>query len=238
MVREFSIRYREKLPRQEPALLIVLGEDIQNFQTSYHITGGSDPDTPQLEDAGVTVTRYEAPLAEALRWVLESAQLAWEQPQLLSPDDLFALLLEQLDYGTEPDEVNRTGGMLEDQLSNLGWTARVFWLQADVTIPAGESRRLSASSRKEPSRNFGGSGAQELVGFDLAPWLDSNLAFTGQTAVLETREQVGIVRQNFGFDLKNDIKTARLEKNQEHYYLEVTRTANVPTGAPAAASEK
>ena len=78
MIREFSIpdgRERE----QTPALLVVLGEDVRHLTTSFHVTGGSDPETPQLEDAGVAVTRYETTLAPVLRWVLDQWHFTREE---------------------------------------------------------------------------------------------------------------------------------------------------------------
>ena len=53
--------------------------------------------------------------------------------------------------------------------------------------------------------------------------LGSNLACASQTAVLEDRGQIEIVRQNFGFDLENGVSRVTLDPDQEHYYLEVKR---------------
>ena len=53
--------------------------------------------------------------------------------------------------------------------------------------------------------------------------LGSNLACTEQTATLEDRGLIEIVRQNFGFDLENGVNTVTLDPEQEHYYLEVKR---------------
>lgn len=40
-------------------------------------------------------------------------------------------------------------------------------------------------------------------GYDMVTGLGSNLIFTRQTASLEDRGQIEIVRQNFGFDIEN-----------------------------------
>ena len=53
--------------------------------------------------------------------------------------------------------------------------------------------------------------------------LGSNLSCTAQTAILEDRGQIEIVRQNFGFDPAAGIHTAALDLSQPHYYLEVRR---------------
>ena len=51
--------------------------------------------------------------------------------------------------------------------------------------------------------------------------LGSNLHFTQQTACLEDRGQIEIVRQNFGFDLETGIKEVILDLTVPHNYLEV-----------------
>ena len=51
--------------------------------------------------------------------------------------------------------------------------------------------------------------------------LGSNLRFTQQTAYLEDRGQIEIVRQNFGFDIENGINEVALDLAIPHYYLEV-----------------
>lgn len=62
---------------------------------------------------------------------------------------------------------------------------------------------------------------QGIYGYDLATGLGSNLTCTGQRAAIEDRGLIEIVRQNFGFDLQNGVKTVDLDPAQEHYYLEV-----------------
>ena len=58
-------------------------------------------------------------------------------------------------------------------------------------------------------------------GYDMVTGLGSNLIFTGQTASLEDRGQIEIVRQNFGFDIENGIDEVELDMEEPHYYLEV-----------------
>ena len=64
-----------------------------------------------------------------------------------------------------------------------------------------------------------------MYGYDLVTKLGSNLVCTEQTATLEDRGLIQIVRQNFGFDLKNGVNTVPLDPDTEHYYLEVRRAA-------------
>ena len=113
-------------------------------------------------------------------------------------------------------------GMLTMEFSQVD---RVCWLEAEVTIPAGGSVTLSAAMTKEASYDFycAHTKNQGVKGYDLVTTLGSNLTCTGQTAILEDRGQIEIVRQNFGFDLEAGIKSAALDLGTEHYYLEVKR---------------
>ena len=76
---------------------------------------------------------------------------------------------------------------------------------------------------KEPSYDFHCTATDNkgVSGYDLVTMLGSDLAFTQQTARLEDRGQIEIVRQNFGFDLANDIREVELDVTNPHYYLEV-----------------
>ena len=112
-------------------------------------------------------------------------------------------------------------GWLEDlDVANVD---RVFYLEAEITIPAGGSVQLTAEMTKQGSYDFycTHTDNQDIYGYDIVTELGSNLSCTGQRAVIEDRGLIEIVRQNFGFDLKNGIRTVDLEPMQEHYYLEV-----------------
>ena len=104
---------------------------------------------------------------------------------------------------------------------------RVCWLEAQVTVPAGGSVALTASLTKEASYDFycAHTKNQGISGYDLVTRLGSNLTCTEQTATLEDRGQIQIVRQNFGFDLENEVNTVALDPDMEHYYLEVRRAS-------------
>ncbi len=243
MVREFSIPLRREGP-QEPALLVLLGEDVRNFATGAYVTGGSDPGTKRLENAGVTVRRYETDLDAVLRWMLQSWEKKagyWDKtgdwvpaPELLNENTRYALLLEQMKalYGNEPGAINRGGDTLEDVLSMMDHSQRVFWAEAEVSIPTGGSRTLTATFQKEPSYDYVCSGTPNaesgLRGYDMMPWLDTNLTFSAQRATLEDRGLVEIARQNFGFDPETGVKQVDLSPDIAHYYLEVVRLQNPP----------
>ena len=63
----------------------------------------------------------------------------------------------------------------------------------------------------------------------------SCLTCSEQRATLEDRGQIEIVRQNFGFDLEQGVKTVALDPAEPHYYLEVRRqSGTIPQSPPEA----
>ena len=234
MIQEFSIPM--SWGREDgPFYLLVLGEDIEDLTTGGYVTGGTDADTPTLEGCGVTVERYESDLDTMLREILtpeweERSRSYYQDDLRLSIDfETFyrAFLEHLLSYGVlSPQPVERyDGAWLEDMVQDVTVVDRVCWLEAEVTIPAGGSVTLTASMAKAASFDFAcaHTANQGVKGYDLVTRLGSNLSCTAQTATLEDREQIQIVRQNFGFDLENGVNTVALDPEVEHYYLEVRR---------------
>jgi hypothetical protein len=141
----------------------------------------------------------------------------------------------ELYYGTFCDYLTTVGPLAEDGAERYSagflWDTefdgvnRVFYLEAEVTIPAGESVTLSAQLQKSASYDFycSGSGNRGVCGYDMVTELGSNLNCTEQRATLLDRGQIEIVRQNFGFDLEKGVTTVTLDPEAEHYYLEVKR---------------
>ena len=116
-------------------------------------------------------------------------------------------------------------GMLE--FSDVESVDRVCYLETQVTVPAGGSVTLSAAMAKKGSYDYYCAHTENrgVYGYDLVTELGSNLTCTAQTATLEDRGQVEIVRQNFGFDLENGVRTVAVDAGMEHCYLEVRRLA-------------
>ena len=235
MIQGFSIPQPGELGYGEDVYcLLVLGEDIQNMTTGGYVTGGADPDTEPLEGCGVTVERYESDLDTMLREILapvwqELRQNTYEQDGAELDVDLetwYRAVLEYLlAYGAlSPSGAERYGaGRLEDIVSDVDTIDRVCWLEAEITIPAGDSVTLSASMTKEASYDFycAHTENQGVKGYDLVTALGSTLDFTGQTASLVNTENIEIVRQNFGFDLEAGITEVALDPAEPHYYLEI-----------------
>ncbi len=225
MGREFSIPqpgergYGEKVCR-----LIVIGEDIRDLETQGYATGGWD--ATETVESGVTVRRYETDLETILRQTAERlyADKTEDQDIPCGFEVWYGLLKGWLitdgPLSARPAARYDTGSLEENEVANVG---RVFYLEAEVTIPAGGSVTLTAAMRKAGSCDYYGARGEQrgVYGYDLVTRLGSNLNCPSQTATLEDRGQIGIVRQNFGFDLENGVKTVPL--TGEEYYLEVRR---------------
>ena len=229
MGRGFSIREEGERWYGNPYYLIVIGDDVQNMTSQGYVTGGWD--TKNEVESGVTITRTESDLESALREAssfyygeMTDVQNYVETDPEYGFEMYYGLLKEHLlAYGVLSEkEIDRYASGWIEELDIVG-VDRVFWLEAEITIPAGESVTLTAAFEKEPSFDFTcvDTANKGISGYDMVTALGSNLIFTQQTACLEDRGQIEIVRQNFGFDLENGIKEVKLDLTVPHYYLEV-----------------
>lgn len=228
MIQDFSIpQPGEPNYGTKEFYLLVLGEDVENMTIQGYANGSLEADAPRLEGCGATVERYESDLDTMLRQLLP---LIWEEAGQEGADfEMYyrAFLEQLLSYGVlsdEPVERYDTGW-----LENIeGGMVRVCWLESEVTVPAGGTVSITAAMTKEGSYDFhcAETANQGVYGYDLVTRLGSNLACSVQTATLEDRGQIEIVRQNFGFDLERGITTVPLDPAEEHYYLEVRAAGN------------
>lgn len=230
MIQEFSIPQSFHPGYGNPYYLYVVGDDIQNLTTGGYVTGGTDDDTEALEGCRVKVERYETDLDSALRGAAELMFASSEREGIRENNGLpdfemyFGLMKEYLvSYGLLSEngpERYETGWLEEMDFANVN---RVFYLEAQVAVPAGEKVTLTARMRQEGSFDFycADTENQGIYGYDLVTKLGSSLDFTEQTAVFEDQGQVEIVRQNFGFDLEKGVREVALDPEAEHYYLEV-----------------
>ena len=128
-------------------------------------------------------------------------------------------------YGALAEEpIERYGsGWLESLES--GTVDRVIYGKLSTTIPAQRSVTVTAEFVKPASFDFACTHSDNVgvSGYDAVTTLGSNLNFTSQSAVLEDRNQIEIIRQNFGFNLEQTVREVELDLETEHYYLEVRR---------------
>ena len=228
MGKQFSICRQGESGYGSPYYIIVVGEDIQNVEYKGYVTGGWNTET--TIDAGMTISRRESNLEEALRAVAEYGyRTAFEMGYLENDYDYgfelyFGLLKEHL-MAYSPLSRNGVQRYEDGAIENMDviGVSRVFYLEAEVTIPVGSYATVEAVSEKEPSYDFycSNTANRNVSGYDMVTRLGSNLTFTGQTARLEDRGRIEIIRQNFGFDIENGIDEVELDTQEPHYYLEV-----------------
>lgn len=207
----------------DPRYLIVLGEDVRNMTIQGYKDGGCEAGDER--DFTVSVRRYEISLENILEEIAQM-KYSWAEDPKADFEMYFGLMKENLlTYGIlsdYPAERYHTGRL--DDL-DFAYMDRVFYLEAQVTIPAGGSVILTAEMTKEGSYDFYCAHTKNrgVYGYDMVTKLGSNLSCRSQAAVLEDRGQIEIIWQNFGFDLTNGVNRVSLDPDQEHYYLEVKR---------------
>ena len=76
MIQGFSIPDETDSRYGRTFYLLVVGEDVENMTIGGYVTGGTDPDTQELEGCGVTVERYKSDLDTMLREILTPV---WEE---------------------------------------------------------------------------------------------------------------------------------------------------------------
>lgn len=221
--------------RAQPHYLIAIGEPLDSFRLVGVSTGGPDS-TDYLEwgvDIGAELRQYETDLDSALRAAAEPLYYGRDWDGIA--DNVEDVSNYELYFGVLKDCLLDAGLLLDDPeerydlhcLEDLEFWAhtRVFYLEAEVTVPAGGSVTVEAQMLKRASQNHQCHSRhdRDLYGYDLVTRLGTNLDFTAQTARAVNTDGVEVVRQNFGFDWANGVNTVTLDPAVEHYYLEVRR---------------
>ena len=214
--------------RAEIHYLIVIGDPLDSFRLAGVSTGGPES-TDYLEwgvEIGADLRQYETDLDSALRTVAEQMPSAKNYGTVDGPGF-------ELYFGMLKDCLLDTGILLDDPAERYDFTSledlypdsiqRVFYLETEITVPAGGSVTVEARMVKEASFDYACTGSKNkgVYGYDLVTRLGTSLEFTSQTAKAVNTDGVEIVRQNFGFDWANGVDTVTLDPAEEHYYLEV-----------------
>ncbi len=234
--RHFSIPKEGFGDYGSPRYLIALGEDIGKYTLQGYKNGGCEPGE-EIAGANASVRRYETSLGDILGVLtrayyddIHDAKYGGDANRYASPEITYDMYYGEVcdffsAYGVTGSEAKERYdfGMLEDIISEVNTVDRVFYLTAEVTIPANSSVMLTAEMRKQPSYDHICSGADNLglMGYDMMTRLGSNLDFASQTASVDNTDGIEIARQNFGFDIAAGVTSVKLDMSQEHYYIEV-----------------
>ena len=214
-------------------LLIILGEDIQDYVLQGYQDGGCE-DGEEIDGVSCAVTRTETTLDAVLDQLCRMYMEEYTKGLPAGQTNLFdatgfamyrrAVSELMIQYGPlDTVSMDRyQDGRLDDILSETLSHDRVLYLKVPVSIPAGGSIRVVFQFWKSPSFDFHcGSDNEGLQGYDMVTQLGSTLDFTSQTASLENTDSIEVLYQNFGFDIENGVLTAALNPDQEHYFLEI-----------------
>ena len=205
--------------------LIVIGDDITDITMQGYANAGWHPGE-ERDDISAVMTRSEAVLSDVLTQIIEAFLAQPPYSGGFTIQMFHRAIAEMLsDFGMLSENVLRRydTGWLSDILSETLVMSRVFYLVADVTIPAGESIEITIDMIKPASFDFHGSGLRSanLFGYDMMTTLGSALSFSSQAASLEGYEHIEIINQNFGFDPGNGITQVELSLDTPRYFIEV-----------------
>jgi len=211
--------------------LIIVGDDISDITLQGYKNGGLH--VGEEIDISVDVRRYETVLSEIWIHLLEE-HIGWwhtssDAETFLRGFDmeLFYRLTSELFHYTQASEsaaqrIFFGSGTLEDVFMHTFGSSRVFFLTAEITIPAGESVIISADMIKAASFDFAkGSNNVGLNGYDLLTHNGSNLIFSDVSVEIVGTEYIQIVRHNFEFDSDGPVLRAYLDIDEPHYFIEV-----------------
>ena len=216
--------------------MLVLGDDIYDMDIQGYKNGGCY-EGEELNGVTADVLRYEMSLGDILDVILSDFMEYYYDGHVIVTDDrryaepldmgvIYKATVDHMrDYGILSDNIawRYTMGMgFYDFLVDVIALDRVFYLTADITIPAGSTVEITVDMLKPGSYNFYGFGSDDMgvFGYDILTQLNDNLPFTEMTAELIGATSTDIIRQNFGFDPGNGVLDATLDLSVPHYYME------------------
>ncbi len=216
--------------REQNQRIIIIGEAPAEYSVKGYENGACEKEIETIKGKVKSETLL---LSEVIKQCILDYKNSYDNPEgyseLLTEEHDYRALISMLNYtvlGEEPKE--RYSAMrLDDLISEAFSVKRVMYLTAEITIPAGKSVEISATFRKEASYDYGCIATEEsrgVLGYDLLTKLGSNLNIINHLASIELPYNYTIVRQNFGFDMANDITQVPLDQQIQRYYLEIKKT--------------
>lgn len=209
--------------------VIVLGEPPAKYTIDGYENGACKK---KITGFSATVKKETMLLSEVIKECMAEFLNEYIRQDGISPlvtnDISYRAVISMLKYtslGDEPKdryELNRLDDIIGESFS----TDRVMYLSAQITIPAGQCVELEGHFIKGANYDFCCTGRKEnrgVNGYDMMTTLGSHLEFIGQTAKIQLPECYEIIRQNFGFDIPNNINEVDLDTTQERYYIEIRK---------------
>lgn len=215
--------------RQHSQCILLLGGDLTDYAVQAYADGGCD-EGEEIE-ASWEVVRYESTLGQMLEEFYAEQQRfrnTGDQPTILervSSKVYLGLMAQHVErFGLAAAAY--PGRNFYDDLTALfsANTAgqRVFYLTCSVTIPANGQTQVRLAMHREAHQDHTGSG-KGRYGYDLLTTLDSSLTFTEQTASIANWDNIRIIGQNFGFDLKKGVTQVTLDPSEPYYWMDIRK---------------
>lgn len=206
--------------QNDTKVLIVIGEDLKKYSLKGYKDGGCKKGD-EIDGVWAEVQRSEQNLSKLIG-ELSSEYL--KKYILENVDEMtIQLFNETVAEQLQPEALKgiHEFSNLEDIFSDNLSINRVYYLEFKTEIGSGSSKHIGINFTKKPSYNHTSSKLEYagLVGYDMVTKLGSNISYDEITAKLENTENIEIVNQDYGFDLKNGILSVKLDVNKEHYYL-------------------
>lgn len=229
-IQSFSLPEEYRKQFKNTFWLIVIGDDIEEIQLQGYKNGALEKGNEM--EISARITRREADLEATLKTLLTDYYSLFSEEVTPPETEIFsnhynASVELLLSYGVlSATPVERYDlGWLVDVFSEAGNYDRVMYLTADIEIPAGSTVEISAYMTKKGSHDFYCQNKRDadIEAYEMVTRLGSNLNFGEQNAEIKDYGLLEIVRQNFGFDLENGIRSVSLDLDQEHYYLKVRK---------------
>jgi len=219
--------------------MIVFGDDISDLTIQGYKDGGCRKGE-ELDGVKADISRYEMEFGDILAIMLEdfmqlyydgrvADSLYFNKEYIIDPMLIYKAAVDHMfDYGILAHNIAWRYDMgmgLYDFFVDVLALERVFFLVADVVIPAGEDIELKVDMIKPGSFNLPGFGLDNLdtYGYDIMTQIGSGQIPNSLTLWFIGAEYVDILSQNLSFDTKSESSSITVDPNVPHYFLNICR---------------
>ena len=241
--RSFYVRPEGPSDRARNRYLLVVGGDIADISVLGYVNGACN-EGEESDGTGADFARYETELNEIFPFLLDDYMEIFNNylnkdenrapGDNANPDISVAALKAASEFFTDYGPLSDTRadrysfGMLDELFQDVLYLDRIFFLTADINIGPYETAPLDAVMIKRGSYDFYGTGSDNwgAHGYDMLTRAYATPEYDVLTASLSGAPHIEILRQNFGFDISNNILKVKIDPTINHYYIEVRKPAS------------
>lgn len=223
-------QYNFFVGHNEGQKIIIIGEPPRNYKIQGYENGACEKKVNNITgNVKVETMMFSQVIRNCMEEYNRNYNASRDFSTLVGDELMYKAVVSMFEYtvlGNGP--MDRYQWMrLDDIIGESYSLERVMYLKAKVTIPAGKSAEIESKFIKGASYDFTCADPQKnrgVKGYDMMTKLGSSLVFTEQRAGINLPDNCEIVRQNFGFDIKNNIMNVTLDMEQERYYIDIRVT--------------